>query len=54
MDDLADDPRHPAAERAGGAMEAWKRGLANGFENPTPLQPSSSTCATAGRSPTIC
>jgi 15-cis-phytoene synthase len=37
MDDLADDP-HIAAEARSAAMEAWKRGLANGFENPTPLQ----------------
>lgn len=37
MDDLADDPRLPADERAA-ALEAWKHGLAGGFEAPTTLQ----------------
>jgi phytoene synthase len=37
LDDLADDPAIPAAGRAA-ALQAWKHGLANGFENPTELQ----------------
>jgi phytoene synthase len=37
LDDLADDPGIPAGQRAA-ALEAWKRGLASGFENATELQ----------------
>jgi phytoene synthase len=37
LDDLADEPGIPAPERAG-ALEAWRHGLTQGFENPTPLQ----------------
>lgn len=37
MDDLADDPELPAEARAAG-LEAWKRGLESGFENPNTLQ----------------
>lgn len=37
MDDLADDPAPPAEERAE-SLNAWRKGLASGFENPTPFQ----------------
>lgn len=37
MDDLADDPQFPAADRAS-SMDAWKHGLESGFENPDTLQ----------------
>jgi phytoene synthase len=37
MDDLADDPGIPAAERAA-SLDAWKLGLGSGFETPTTFQ----------------
>jgi 15-cis-phytoene synthase len=37
LDDLADEPGIPAAERAA-ALEAWHHGLVHGFANPTALQ----------------
>lgn len=37
LDDLADAPGIPAAERAAGLL-AWENGLVQGFENPTELQ----------------
>jgi phytoene synthase len=37
LDDLADAPGIPAAERAAG-LQAWQHGLEQGFENPTELQ----------------
>lgn len=37
MDDLADDPSLPSAERSA-FLNAWEHGLASGFENPTTLQ----------------
>jgi phytoene synthase len=37
LDDLADAPGIPAAERAA-SLEAWKHGLEQGFANPTELQ----------------
>ena len=37
MDDLADDPGLAAEERAA-SLSAWRRGLAAGFESPTPFQ----------------
>ncbi len=37
MDDLADDPQIPSGERAC-SLDAWKHGLASGFEAPTTLQ----------------
>jgi phytoene synthase len=37
MDDLADAPGVPAGQKAS-ALEAWKRGLISGFENPGTLE----------------
>ncbi len=37
VDDLADDPERPIAEREA-ALAAWKEGLEQGFANPDPLQ----------------
>jgi phytoene synthase len=37
LDDLADEPGIPAAQRAA-ALDGWQNGLLHGFENPTPLQ----------------
>jgi phytoene synthase len=37
LDDLADDPAVPAAQRQA-ALEAWKHGILHGFENPDTLQ----------------
>jgi len=37
VDDLADDPERPIAEREA-ALAAWKEGLGNGFANPDSLQ----------------
>jgi phytoene synthase len=37
LDDLADAPGIPAAERAA-SLQAWQHGLEHGFENPTDLQ----------------
>jgi phytoene synthase len=37
VDDLADDPERPIAEREA-ALAAWKTGLENGFADPDPLQ----------------
>ncbi len=37
LDDLADAPGIPAAERAA-SLQAWQHGLEQGFENPTELQ----------------
>jgi phytoene synthase len=37
VDDLADDPERPIAEREA-ALAAWKEGLEHGFGNPDPLQ----------------
>lgn len=37
VDDLADDPARPLAEREAG-LAAWKDGLKNGFADPDPLQ----------------
>jgi len=37
LDDLADAPGIPADQRAA-SLEAWKRGLEQGFENPAPLE----------------
>lgn len=37
IDDLADDPHLPAADRLG-LLDAWKDGLVSGFKKPTTLQ----------------
>ena len=37
MDDLADEPTHPPAERKA-MLDAWKHGLLDGFPEPDPFQ----------------